>query len=466
MKKIPLSALSLFAILLAACQNTEIVAPSSVTLPAAFEQVNQAKGAEDIRRWWQNWHDSQLNRLIEQGLANNLDIALAQARLKEAQANSRAAEADRGPSVSAAGSAISGLNDLNTGVINPSESRSHSIAGAIIASWEPDFFGQKRSDADAATYAALAYQEQVYAAQLLVSGQIAENYFKIYATDQQSAVINQTISTLMELQRYIQGRFNAGQATAYEVNEIATQLSALQAKQATLNAQSDSYQRSIAILLGQPPQGFRLVKRGNPLSNMPIAPRGQQPATVIERRPDIRANARQVQAYSAKLASAKADLYPRFTLNFIGQGGRIELNNDLSFISGKGGLFGVGVQLPIFTNGRIEANIDAADARLKGALIQYDKTLLKALSEVDNAYQMQYALLRQGNFLQKAYAQAQKQANDAQMLFKHGEKTLDVALRAKLNALDYQSQRIQTQLAGAQNLIGLYNALGGGWQAN
>lgn len=248
------------------------------------------------------------------------------------------------------------------------------------------------------------------------------------------------------------------------MNEIATQITALQAKQATLKAQADSYQRTIAVLVGQTPQSFSLMKAANPLAKIPAAPANQLPSQVIERRPDLRANVQQVQAYAAKFASAKADLYPRFDISFLGQGGRIELNNGLSSFKGLAGLVSAGVQLPIFTNGRTQANIDAADARLKAALIQYDKTLLTALSEVDSAYQAQASFARQTALLQKSYAQANKQANDAQLLFKHGEKTLDVAIRAKISALNYQEQIVQSQLAQAQNLIGLYKALGGGWQ--
>ncbi|PJG82928.1 efflux transporter outer membrane subunit [Caviibacterium pharyngocola] len=464
MKRIKLIATAMLLVVLSACSNTEIDARSGVTLPSEFERTQATKGSTEIAQWWRNWQDPQLNALIERGLAANLDIANVQARLKEAQANSRAAEADRGPSLGAAGAVGGGISNVDTGMTNSSVSRTRSLSGGIIASWEPDFFGQKRSDAQAAEAVTLGYQEQVYAAQLLVAAQIAENYFKIYAVDQQSAVIKRNVYTLQQLQRYIQGRFDAGQATAYEINEINGQISALQAKQATLTAQADSYQRNIAVLLGQTPQGFRLVKNADPLARIPAAPSGQQPGDLLERRPDIRAGARQIEAYMAKLASAKADLYPRFDMTFIGQGGRVVLNNDLSPISGLGSLFNIGVQLPIFTNGRIAANIDAADARLKAALIQYDKTLLTALGEVDSAYQLQYGLNNQTRLLQKAYAQAQKQASDAQALFKHGEKTLDIALRAQISALNYQEQIIQSRLARAQNLVNLYKSLGGGWQ--
>lgn len=464
MKKLTLTSFAIFSVILTACSQMQINTESGISLPERFDQAEAAKGSAQIRQWWRNWHDPQLTALIEKGLNENLDIRLARARLSEAQANSDYAEAERGINIGASGSAVGGVSDVNTGVSNPGRSRSGGAYGGISASWEPDFFGQKRSDADAAQAVALSAQEQVYAAQLLVSSEIADNYFRIHALEQQNAVLEKNIKTMRELQRYVQGRFNAGQATAYEVNEIAAQITALQARQATLKAQADVFQRNIAILTGTVPQGFSIVKSGNPLAKIPAAPSGQLPAAVIERRPDIRANALQIQAAAAKSASARADLYPRFDINFMGRGGRIELNNDLSHISGLSGLAGLDVQLPLFTNGRIQANIDAADARLKVALIQYDKTLLTALGEVDSAYQNHRSLTAQTRLLQKSHTQAQKQASDAQLLFKHDDKTLDVAIRARVTALNYQEQLIQSQLAQAQNLLGLYKALGGGWQ--
>ena len=463
MKTVKFTTIAIFIAFLTACNATQVDTQSTVTLPTQFEQTAQATGSQNVQQWWQNWQDPQLNRLIEQGLQNNLDITLAQTRLKEAQANSQYAEADMGVNVGLNGSISGGISNINSGIINPSSSRSGGGYGGFSAAWEPDIFGQKRSDADAAYYTALGQQEQLYGTQLLVASQIADNYFKIFATEQQKALISQNLTVLAELQRYIQGRFNAGQATAYEVNEIAAQITALQAKQTTLTAQAVSFERNIAILLGQTPQGFHLVKQGNPLAKIPNPPAGQQPSDVINRRPDLRANAQQIRAYSAKLASAKADFLPRFDIQFLGQGGRIELNNDLSHLSGIGSFVSAGVQLPIFTNGRIEANIDAADARLKGAVIQYDKTLLTALAEVDNSYQMQQSLARQTALLTKTVQQAQKQAKDSQLLFKHGDKTLDVALRAQISALNYQEQLVQSNLSAAQNMIHLYKALGGGW---
>ena len=449
--------------------TTNVDLSSKVAIPAQFEQTQNAatsKNATEISRWWQNWHDPQLTQLIEQGLKNNLDIEIAKARLLEAQAMSQYTQADLGPKVGGQGTA--GL--MHTHVENPLTHRSYDREGniqlaGISASWELDFFGKKRSDRDAAQAATQGVQQQVYTAQMLVSGQIAENYANIATLRQQNDLLKQQEKHLLQLKRYAQGRFNAGQANANDVLQIESQINAVQAQSSTLEAQIAGNERAIAVLIGKPPQGFHITKSAvDFLGVLPPAPQGVLPGDILERRPDLLVYKAQVQAYAAKLASAKADLYPRFDIQFLGQTGRIDLSTDIPDLKGWGNLLNVNLNIPIFTNGRIQANIDAADARLKTALLQYDKALLQSLADVDSSYQAQAALNRQTHLLQTAYQQAQKQAGNAEKLFKYGEKTLDNALTARLTVLDYQNRLVQSRLAEAKNLINLYKALGGGWQ--
>ena len=119
--------------------------------------------------------------------------------------------------------------------------------------------------------------------------------------------------------------------------------------------------------------------------------------------------------------------------------------------------------MPLYTNGRIQANIDAADARLKTALLQYDQTLLQALADVDNAYQASDALATQTRLLAQARDEAEKQATDAEKLYRYDNKTLADTLSALLSANQAAENQLRSQLAQAQTLIALYKALGGGW---
>ena len=262
----------------------------------------------------------------------------------------------------------------------------------------------------------------------------------------------------------MQGRFKAGHVTRYEVDEVQSKLTLALAQKSTIQSEYAAYVRNIAVLTAQIPQGFELpVGKANVLTQQPAAPSGQTPQGLLERRPDLRAYAAQVNAYAAKLASAKADLLPRFKIEFLGQGGRIAIDSDSSALKGWGSLLSLGIQVPIFTNGRIQANIGASDARLQAALLQYDQALLKALGEVDNAYQAQAALARQNTLLDTAHKQAVKQANDADKLFRYGDKTLDINLTARLNEEQVAQNLIQSRLARAKMTINLYKALGGGW---
>lgn len=459
---------------LAACQNTTVPLDGRIDVPQQFSQAEAARGSAEIARWWQNWQDPLLGSLIEQGLQQSHDVQIAVSRLNEARATSRMARADLGPQVGLSGSAgimrgemDNPLGDNARALLGQFPQTADMAAsrqmGGVSASWEPDIFGQKRSDADAAAYAALGVQEQLYGAQMLVAGDIADHYFSARAAQKRLQTASRNIAVMQRMAQYVQGRFQAGQATRYEVNEVQSRLAAVRAQQSTIQSEYDAAARAIAVLTGQTPQSFRLPESSvNVLAQQPAAPEGQTPQGMLERRPDIRAHAAQVNAYAAKLASAKADLLPRFTINFLGQGGRIEVDGD-SALKGWGSLLSVGIQMPIFTNGRIQANIAAADARLQTALLQYDQTVLRALGEVDNAYQAQAALERQNRLLADAQQQAARQAADAQKLFRHGNKTLDEALRAQLGEQEMADSLTRSQLARAQMTVNLYKALGGGW---
>lgn len=458
------------AIALTACQSTTIEHRSQITLPAAYDHAAPARADNtDIRRWWQAWHDPVLNQLITEALTNNPDLAIARSRLKEAQATVHLADADRGATIGL------GLNaghldaDLDNPLGGTPLARSDKInthktvlATNLSAKWEADLFGQKQSDADAARYAALASAEQTHAAQLQISAAVADAYLQARAIEARQQLADANIATLEKLAHYVDARYRAGHTTAYEKTEAQSHLTAARAARSTLEAERAAQERKIAVLLGKTPQGYHLpASTADALNHPPAAPSGQTPQGLIERRPDLRARAAEINARAAQVASAKADLYPRLTLNFLGQG---MLNID-SHDTQKGllDLLGASLQVPLFTNGRVQANIDAADARLKTALLQYDQTLLQALADVDNAYQASDALATQTRLLAQARIEAEKQARDAEKLYRYDNKTLADTLSARISANQNADNHLRSQLAHDQTLIALYKALGGGW---
>lgn len=482
-------ALFTLCMLLSACAHTHIDVATQVALPAQFEHADHTQTATEVGAWWQQWPDPYLQQLIEQGLEHNHNLAALRANLASARANAALARADVGPNAALVGGV--GAHDirLDNPLSDVAMPGGGSVADALTAmgapmgaqrqhaqgnqyhmgfaaSWEPDVFGGKRSDADAAEHAALGVAEQWHGAQLMLAADIADNYIQIRALQQRLRIGQSSVATLRQLQRYAQGRFRAGHVTDYDVQEVAAKLSTLQAQQATWQAQIDAYQRNLAVLIGQTPQSFVLAPSSvDVLNTLPAAPAGVLPVDVLNRRPDVRAQASKVRAMSAKLASAKADLLPRFDLQFVWQSGRIRLDSDVPAMKGLGGLVSAGVTLPLFTAGRIQRNIEGADARLQAALAEYDSSILKALAEVDSSYQLQYSLQQQSDWLAQAQRQVQRQATGSDKLFRLGKLTLDRSLAAHLNAQDVTDKHIQSQLATAQNMLNLYKALGGGWQA-
>ncbi|WP_239372678.1 efflux transporter outer membrane subunit [Snodgrassella gandavensis] len=476
--------------LMAGCGRTDIQVKSTVVVPQQFEHSATARGAADISRWWQSWPDPILNDLINTGLKNNRNLAKMKANMLSARASAAVAESDLGPQAEVESSGglhryngANALKDLNlprigntkdylqaTGSpLGANRSRWHGnmAQAGFTASWEPDVFGLKRSDADEMHYLSLSETERWHGAQMLLSSEIADNYLKMRAMQQRAKVGEHSVATLKELQRYTVGRFRAGQTTAYDVREIAAKLAGMQAQIATYQAQADVYQRNIAVLTGQPPQGFAIAPASLDIfQHLPSAPAGQLPLEVIIRRPDIRTQENVVKAMSAGLASAKADRLPRFTLNFLWQTGQIHLNNNTSYLKNIVGLLDAGMTIPVFTAGRIKHNIERADAQLQAAIAAYDNMILQALAEVDNAYQMQFSLYQQTQLMHLAQTQAASQASAAEKLFRFGDMTLDRSLRARLNAEDLADKQIQSRLEEARNLVNLYKTLGGGWQGS
>ncbi|PIT56097.1 efflux transporter outer membrane subunit [Snodgrassella alvi] len=476
--------------LMVGCGRTDIQVKSTVAVPQQFDHNAIARGTADISRWWQSWPDPVLNDLINTGLRNNRNLAKMKDNMLSARASAAIAESDLSPQAGLESSGglhryngANALKDLDLPGIgntkdylqaagsplgaNRSRLHGNTVQAGFTASWEPDVFGQKRSDADEMHYLSLSETERWHGAQMLLSSEIADNYLKMRAMQQRVKVGEHSVATLKELQRYTVGRFRAGQATAYDVREVAAKLAGMQAQIATYQAQADVYQRNIAVLTGQPPQGFTIAPASLDIfQHLPSAPAGQLPLDVITRRPDIRTQENVVKAMSAGLASAKADRLPRFSLNFLWQTGQIHLNNNTSYLKNVGGLLDAGMTIPVFTAGRIKHNIERADAQLQAAIAEYDNMILQALAEVDNAYQMQFSLYQQTQLMHQAQTQASSQASAAEKLFRFGDMTLDRSLRARLNAEDLTDKQIQGRLEEARNLVNLYKTLGGGWQGS
>ena len=304
----------------------------------------------------------------------------------------------------------------------------------------------------------------MYAARAAVAAQTALSYYDVLAAEEQTAVLNSSISNLEDTLRYVKGRFNSGEATAGDVQNTENMITDLKSRLSLLRAKSEAGIRGLAVLTGNKPQTFRLQELPKKMPDeLPPAPTGGQPGELMLRRPDIRAKDNEISARAALVASAKADLYPRFEIVFLGGLGRIEMNGRTDHISGWGSVLSGSLTVPVFTNGRIRANIGIKNAELEIALAEYQSLILNALKEVDDSYGNLHHLQEQKKFLEKGLQESRRLEKTSARLFEFGKNNFDSITSARNRSLEFENRLVENRLGRIKSLISLYKSLGGGW---
>ncbi|MBB2177792.1 TolC family protein [Gluconacetobacter tumulicola] len=441
--------------------------PSRVVLPARFAEAPVTGGMHaDLGRWWTQWHDPVLDRLVDDALAANPDLAVARDHVRQARAYVAVARSALYPTVGATGDiAGGGLGWSNPAVPtalapNLGDPATDGHLAGLAAAWEPDIFGGRAADLRAARAVAQSVEEQLHGTRMLVAADVVENYVASVDDLRRVALIDRAAAVLDRMEAYAGARMAAGQATRADIDAIRARRRTVLAARPLLVADVDTRRRRMAVLSGRLPEQAPAIPQPA-LFVIPPVPAGIVPVGVMERRPDIRARRDLVQAALERLRSARTDLLPRFGLEFFGGNGRLRFDG-LPGLSGSGGLMALTTYLPIFTAGRIHAQIDVADARLDEAVTLYEQALLTALSEVESAYESRAALDVQGQGLAAALAVALRAAEDRLGLFDGGRSTLLDALQARLDAVAIEDAGVRSEDGRAMATIRLAVSLGGG----
>ncbi len=449
----------------AACAPLTADTRGGVTPPARFAEAPEAAGAPDLREWWGYFGDETLNRLVGLGIDRNLDIAAARIAFARAAAEAGVAKGDLAPQIALGGRAGAGRGRADTPSGMPDGSgHGYFLLGNVSASWELDFFGAKESEYDAARYRALAAKDNVGIARTETAALIASAYFEILALKENRRITEETAANLRDLRRYALGRFESGRVTAYDVDDVGNRITELEASLPGIDAGIAARARALAVLTGNTPQGFTIgdLPAGLP-AKVPEAPAGIYPGELLLRRPDLLAKRAEIDAKAARVASAKADLYPRFALEFAGAPGRIEKSGDPDRVSLLGGMLGGSVVWPVFTGGKIRANIEAKSQDLKLSLAEFDEMLLGALKEVDDGYGNVRSAAAECRKLERGSAEAARLTREAAALFERGRADFDRIVDARARRLSFDKALAEGRLNRIKALISLYKALGGGW---
>jgi NodT family efflux transporter outer membrane factor (OMF) lipoprotein len=460
--------------LLCGCVHTATKAPESkAPVPTAFEEHvpdGLPTSEQEFSRWWTVWHDTVLDQLISEALSANTDIRTAQSHVAEARAVVTIVESALYPTVAAQGAAWGGEADVRgprvlvglPPLTLPSVgSGFYAGSAGLGASWEPDVFGGRQADVAAARAMAVSAVHSLNGARMTVVADVAENYQEARGLQLRLDVLDRGIATLESLLSYVEARYESGQAYSYDADLVREQLDIQQAKRAPLIALIEARRRRLAVLEGKNPEAAIALPPQTPF-DIPPPPSGVVPVQVLERRPDVQVRAAQVQAYVARLESAKTDLLPRFGIQFLGGDSELHFQG-LPHFGATGGLLGLTAYLPVFTAGRIRANIAATDAHLDATLADYDAAVLKALEDVENAYRQRSALDQRRTSLAAALSAARRNEVASKDLYEGGRKTFRDVLDDRLSALNDEDELVQTEMGQATATVQLYRALGGGW---
>jgi NodT family efflux transporter outer membrane factor (OMF) lipoprotein len=405
------------------------------------------------QRWWSGFGDPVLTALVETALANNPDIALAAARVREARAQQQVARAALFPTLDAGG----GVQEARSVGPLGTASTSTSAQPLLQTSYEIDLFGRVRETVSAARSNYLASQAARDAAALSVAGATATGYITLRGLDARLAIAEETVRARAEALRIARNRARVGYTSDLELRQAEAEFRSATQLVPQLQLAATRQENALAVLIGTTP---RATVRGRTLAELrPISVPALLPSELLRHRPDIAQAELTVAASDATLAASRAQFLPR--LNLTGSTGlalSTALANPISLWS-----IGASVLAPLFEGGRLTGQLNVAAARRDQALLTYRRTTLTAFREVEDSLA---ALQRLGEQRRELAAQRAALAE----ALRHATNRYEAGYTSYLEQLDAQRALLATELSLVQArtdelnaAVALFQALGGGW---
>ncbi len=421
--------------------------------------------------WWDRFKDPLLSRLVEQALAQNLDLVQADARITQARAGLTAAKAALLPAGDLGGQAGRAYQSLETPLGRvldsaPGYDRSGSSYEVNLeASWELDVFGGLRRGREAALAEYQASLAGARAVRLAVAAQTADLYVDIRGLQTRLAIARHQVDTqqgLLLMVRLLNGK---ELATDRELRQAEGGLAEVQASIPGLEFSLERAMNALDVMLATPPGTWRSQLAG--AASIPDAPRIETagtPADLLRRRPDLIAAERRLAAANARIGTAMAEYYPKLSLSaLLGSATTISSGNLFSHDANQA-LGALGVRWRLFDFGRIDAQIQAAKGQRAESLAAYRQAVLRATEDVEDALTGQLKREEQVTLLTAGEASLSQARQAAALAYQKGVLPLVDVLQADERLLRTADARAQAQTAAAQAAISTFKALGGGWQ--
>jgi multidrug efflux system outer membrane protein len=431
-----------------------------------FADLVQAESLADAP-WWGVFTDPTLQTLVQDAIANNLDLQAAVARVEQARATAGIAKSFLYPQVD--GSATYGVQQNITKTDDDVE---HGGTYGFQLAWEIDIFGRLRREKEAAFSRLLATEQGRRGVLVTLVGDVTSTYFLLRQFDWQLAIARQTLVVNDQTVAYFQARVDGGVSNRLELDRIRANREVTAASIPDLERQIAVTENALSLLLGRVPGHIErdtVDDRGLATSVSPVLPPLPPPippgvpATLLGRRPDVMGAEQLLVAANADVGAAKARFFPTISLSAFGGG----ISGDLAnLLGGAGGAWTVAPSLlqPVYNAGRLRRNLELERARMAEALADYQKSALNAYREVGDALVAIAKLAQTRTHQETGVAALQDAADLARDRYQSGLASYIEILTADQNLFDQQLLLAQTRGAEFRARSELYRALGGGWQ--
>jgi NodT family efflux transporter outer membrane factor (OMF) lipoprotein len=450
--------------------------PPSFAAGLAAELAAKSEGsisAPDPAAWWRALNDQELNSLVERAVQSNLDLEIALDRLQQARTYEALVLGTALPEVDASAAAGRGTgSDLARGRAQQALVSADNTSGlqhintleGFDAVWEIDVFGKFRRALQAASAEAQAARAARYGVLTSVVADVVRAYVDLRGFQVRAGILRQADEVLRESLRIVNIRYERGITNELDVALATRELAALEAQQAPVQAEVHAAEYTLAVLLGEYPE--RMVQELSKPDLIPTMPPPSAPGLPVEllkRRPDIQQAERELAAATARIGVATANLFPQ-----VGLVGAIGSEGQGSGTSPSLGRhvwsFGPAAAWPLLDFGALDAEVDIADLEARASLVNYRKTILNAVQQVDTSLDAYAAEQARTESLGSALLAGKRAVDLATERYNRGLTDFLNVVDAERQFYDLEEQYSEAQVAEGEQFVQLYKSLGGGWE--
>jgi NodT family efflux transporter outer membrane factor (OMF) lipoprotein len=429
--------------------------------------------APDLASWWRSLEDTELNSLVERAIKSNPDLEIALTRLQQARTYEAVVVGHAVPELDATAAAGRGTgSDLTRGRAQQALRSADNSAGlqhintiaGFDAVWELDLFGKFRREIEAARYDMQAAAAARNAVITSIVADVVRAYVDLRGFQTQVGILKNASDVLRESLRIVNIRYERGITNELDVVLARRELDTVEAQIAPLNARVNALQYTLAVLVGGYPETIvQELSAPNLIPSMPAPVAYGVPLDLLKRRPDIQQAERELAAATARIGVATAELFPQVTLvGSIGSQGQGW--GTAPSVAQHIWSFGPGAVWPLLDFGALDAKVDIARLAAHASLVNYRKTILNAVQEVDTALDAYNAQQDRLTNLGDAMLAAQRAVDLAKARYDRGLTDFLNVVDAERQFYTLQEQYAAAQVTQGEEFVRLYKNLGGGWQ--